>query len=109
MNLKFFLFLIFCGFECTVLNTNTRVNVDRKLGLFGGSPEDKLEEEYQSKKSVNNMRMLMTNMERDTQLKALEASLNDVVDVVDEIAEVAGAKLQEINDAIESKRGKRLM
>jgi len=32
------------------------------LGLFGGSPEDKLEEEYQSKKSVNNMRMLMTNM-----------------------------------------------
>ena len=53
--------------------------------------------------------MLMTNMQRDTELKNLEASLNDVADVVDEIAEVAGAKLQEINDAIEAKKEKKLL
>ena len=66
MNLKFLFILLICRFECAVLENKTTNIPDRKLGLFGGSPEDKLEEEYQSKKSVNNMRMLMTNMERDT-------------------------------------------
>lgn len=51
--------------------------------------------------------MLMTNMQRDNELKNLESSLNDIADIVDEISEVAGSKLSEINDAIEAKKGGR--
>lgn len=50
------------------------------------------------------MRMLMSNQERDAEMKALEAGLNEIADQVEEISEIASAKLSEMNDAIEAKK-----
>lgn len=47
--------------------------------------------------------MLMTNMQRDAELKNLESALNDISDITEEISSKAGAKIEEINDTLNSK------
>lgn len=61
-------------------------------------------EDYENSKSVNSMRMLMTDVKRDAEIKNFQQHLTDIETTVGQITETAMSKLTEMNDLIQRKK-----
>ncbi len=108
---KLVLLLIFSQvFECKLLKENKPavLRKERKLTLNmtkNDSPKgrklsglfvdkrDELEEDYANQRSVNQMKMMMSSMKRDNEVKNIEMQLNEIGDEVEDINETMMAKL----------------
>lgn len=102
----FLLFFIFTalGQSKILIKNRPSFKGERKLDLFGGPPDETLENEFQHTKSLNSMKMMMTNLRLDQQEQDLLQSIDGIADAVDQIAQEAEPKLMEVSDFLDYKK-----
>ena len=68
----------------------------RRLGEI-----ETLQEEAQEKANYDNTRLLMTNMQRDNEIKQLESIISEIGEHVDQINDTVNAKTMEFMDTVD--------
>lgn len=107
MSLK--IVLLFCfvslGSESKLLvKEKEPSNGERKLDLFGGPPDQALENDFQHKRSINGMRMMMTNLRLDQAEQNLLQNIDNIADVVDQIVQESEPKMVEMDEYLDNQR-----
>jgi hypothetical protein len=105
--MKYFTLLIFAMFftklSSIILVPNKSTKKERQL-LFGPSKTEQLEEETHRKRKMQQLKLVIANMNREDEIRGLEAAMNEIGNSVEEINETMNAKLSEFTDMIERLR-----
>lgn len=106
--MKYFTLLIFAILSTAVtsiiLEPAKETKKERKLSLFGPSKTEQLEEETHRKRKMQQLKLVIANMNREDEIRGLEAAMNEIGNSVEEINETMNAKLSEFTDMIERLR-----
>lgn len=106
--MKYFTLLIFAilasAITSIILAPTKETKKERKLGLFGPSKTEQLEEETHRKRKMQQLKLVIANMNREDEIRGLEAAMNEIGNSVEEINETMNAKLSEFTDMIERLR-----
>lgn len=102
--LTLLLFAIFLNSVTSIILVSKKpVKQERKL-LFGPSKTEQLEEETHRKRKMQQLKLVIANMNREDEIRGLEAAMNEIGNSVEEINETMNAKLSEFTDMIERLR-----
>ena len=80
MKLKLVLTLLLAASEIqgSLLQTKKTSGSDRNLGIFSAPVTDRLMNSFQNHKALTNVKMMMTNKERENELNDLESQLSEI-------------------------------
>ena len=106
--MKYFTLLIFAilstAITSIILAPSKETKKERKLSIFGPSKTEQLEEETHRKRKMQQLKLVIANMNREDEIRGLEAAMNEIGNSVEEINETMNAKLSEFTDMIERLR-----
>ena len=99
--------LLMCSVTSVILVPNKTTKTERRL-LFGPSKTEQLEEKSRTEREMQKFGLTVATMDRDNELKDMEAQMNDISNSVDDIKEPMIGKLTEFTDMIERLKYQRL-
>lgn len=79
-----------------LVKDNRKPTLDRRL-----SEIEALQSKAEEKAKMDNVKILMTNMKRDNEIKALESIISEIGEHVDQINDTVNAKTMEFMDTVD--------
>ena len=96
----FFMALLFIeSLNASLLLQKQPTKLSKKARRLGEI--ETLQEEAQEKANYDNTRLLMTNMQRDNEIKQLESIISEIGEHVDQINDTVNAKTMEFMDTVD--------
>ena len=69
--------------------------------LGGSSAADAMAEEAEEKAKSDNLKILMTNMKRDNEIKSMQTTISEIGEIVDQLSESVTSKALEFSDSVD--------
>lgn len=93
--------LIFCALADAALGFKLTKDAGKSPRARRLGEIETLQEEAQEKAKMDNVKILMTNMKRDNEIKSLESIISEIGEHVDQINDTVNAKTMEFMDTVD--------